>query len=234
MGRNFTITTPAETARVGADGRGEMTFTVTNTSGQPSRGMGKIAPLGNTNAEWLSLAPPPEREFAAGAVEPFRVTANVPAGTPPGRYTWRFDVISGAKAGEVHEPGPVVAFEVAASEPPKKKMGWWIWAAVVAAIMVIAVVLLLVFRGPKKVEVPDVTTLTKQEAVKKLTDAKLVPKVVNKTVPKTEKADVVLSQDPVGGKEAEEGSPVTITVSFRRRIPPPHFPVQERPKIKMP
>ncbi|HEV7238840.1 MAG TPA: hypothetical protein VGQ36_06330, partial [Thermoanaerobaculia bacterium] len=145
MARNFTITTPAETVRVGPDGRGEMLFTVTNVSGIPNRGLAKLAPQGNTNSEWLTLTDV-EREFPVGGVHQFRVAANIPPGTPAGRYTWRFDVVSALKRGEELDAGPTVAFEIGATEPPKKGIPWWVWLAIAIGALVLAVVLFLAFR----------------------------------------------------------------------------------------
>ncbi|MGZ5433101.1 MAG: hypothetical protein ACXWH7_09245, partial [Thermoanaerobaculia bacterium] len=94
MARNFTITTPSEMVRVGSTGRADMVFTVTNATSAPQRALVRAMPLGTTRAEWLSIAGEAEREFAAGGVQQFTVSANFPPGTPPGRYPYRLDALS--------------------------------------------------------------------------------------------------------------------------------------------
>src|SRR6185503_18783965 len=123
------------------------TFTVTNVSGIPNRGLAKLTPLGNTNPEWLTLTDV-ERDFPVGGVQQFRVAANVPPGTPAGRYTWRFDVVSALKRGEDSDAGPTVALEIGATEPPKKRIPWWVWVAIAVAALVVGVVAYLAGQGP--------------------------------------------------------------------------------------
>lgn len=232
MARNFTITTPSETVRVGPDGRGEMVFTVTNVSGLPARGLGKIVPLGSTNAEWLSLSEV-EREFPATGMHQFRVGSNIPPGTPAGRYTWRFDVVSAAKAGESIDLGPTVAFEVAPSEPPKKGIPWWVWLAIVIAAVVLAVVLFLAFRKKDpppppppppevvKVTVPNVVGRHGISAAGTLERAGLDPDIDQKFVLNPgDMLDKVEDQDPDAGTEVEKGATVKIVVVQKRGIRP--------------
>lgn len=156
MARKFTITTPAETVRVGANGRAEMVFTVTNTRSTPDRALVRAMPLGSTRGEWLSVAGESEREFGPGAVQQFTVAAQVPPGTPPGRYTYRLDVLAAQRGGEEREEGPTVAIEVAASEAPKKRSLWWLWIVLGVLLVVGAVVAFLVLR-PDDDKPPTVT-----------------------------------------------------------------------------
>jgi len=235
MARNFTISTPAETVRVGAGNRGEMVFTVTNVSGVPKRGMGKLVPQGDTKSEWLALGGDLEREFATGGVQQFNVVANVPAGTPAARYPYRFDVVSAAKGGEEREEGPVVSFEVAETEKPKESHWWW-WIAIAAALAVIAVVLFLVLRGPKLVEVPNVVETTREQAEATLRAAGFVPvvKAVASRRPILS-VQIVIDQDPDAGQKRDEGSTVTIMIPGRKFPPPfrpPFRPPVKRPPVK--
>ena len=147
MARNFTITTPTEMVRVGSTGRADMVFTVTNATSAPQRALVRAMPLGTTRAEWLSIAGEAEREFAAGGVQQFTVSASFPPGTPPGRYSYRLDVLSASRAGEDREEGPSVAFEVVAAEEPEKKSLWWLWIAIAVLLAILAVVGYLVWRG---------------------------------------------------------------------------------------
>lgn len=228
MARNFTITTPAETVRVGPDGRGEMTFTVTNVSGFPTRGLAKIAPLGNTSPEWLTMTDV-EREFPAAGVHQFSVTGEIPPGTPAGRYTWRFDVVTAVKSGESSDAGPTVAFEVGATEPKKKGIPWWVWVAIAVGAIVLAVVAYLLFKPAPtppppeivKVEVPELEGKALASAILTLQKAELTPLMKAKFVPVPgRRLNRVEDQDPDAGTMVEKGTVVTIVVVQRRGLRP--------------
>lgn len=229
MARNFTITTPAETVRVGPDGRGEMTFTVTNVSGFPTRGLAKIAALGNTSPEWLTMTDV-EREFPAGGVHQFRVAGAIPPGTPAGRYTWRFDVVTAAKSGESSDAGPTVAFEVGATEPKKKGIPWWVWLAIAIGAIVIAVVAFLVFRPEPpppppevtRVKVPSLKNRDLATAMLTLQKLDLVPRMKPKfVVAPGRNLNRVIDQNPAPGEEVEKGTVVTMVVVQRPGRKPP-------------
>ena len=218
MARHFTITTPAETVRVGPDGLGEMTFTVTNVSGAPTRGLGKIVPLGNTKTEWLTLTEV-ERDFPVGGVHQFPVAASIPPGTPAGRYTWRLDVVSAAKSGEGSETGPTVAFEVPASEPKKKGIPWWVWVAIAAVAIVVAVVAFLLLRPEpeEKVKVPKLVGRDLGSAIIALQEQDLIPNMKAKFVSfPTRDVNRVVDQDPDPDIEVDRGATVTIVVVQRK------------------
>lgn len=234
MARNFTITNPSETVRVGPDGRGEMTFTVTNVSGFPARGLAKVVPLGTTSAEWLTLTEV-EREFPVGGVQQFRVGATIPPGTAAGRYTWRFDMVSAAKSGEGSDVGPTVAFEVAPSEKKKKGIPWWVWVAIALGVIVIAVVAWLFMRpGPPppppppppeivRVKVPSLEGRDLGNAILVLQSLDLTPRMEPSFVRiMSNKVNKVVKQDPAPGMEVEKGATVTIVVlQLRGKFNPP-------------
>ena len=227
MPRNFTITTPKETVAVGPDGSGEMTFTVTNVSGFPTRGLAKIVPQGNTKAEWLTPENV-EREFPAGGVDQFRVKANIPPGMPAAKYPWRFDMVSAIKSGEESDIGPVVAFEVAAATPVKKGIPWWVWLAIIVGVIVIGVVAWLKFRPAPppppppppevtKVKVPKLKGDALATAIIKIQDAGLRMRMEEKTIRldprmRIRGLNTVIDQHPPADSDAEKGSDVTIVV----------------------
>jgi beta-lactam-binding protein with PASTA domain len=70
---------------------------------------------------------------------------------------------------------------------------------------------LIVSSGPARVEVPDVTGLTRDSAEQLLTDKGFEPAVEEAESEKPE--DEVISQSPVAGTQVDKGSRVTITVS---------------------
>jgi eukaryotic-like serine/threonine-protein kinase len=103
-------------------------------------------------------------------------------------------------------------------EPPKKRKPVFIVALVVLlALLVGALVLfanLVGFGGggAEQVEVPDVVGLSAEDATARLDSAGFTVEresVASETVPVGD----VVSQDPAGGTEADEGSEVTISVS---------------------
>ena len=158
MPRKFTITTPSETVRLGDNGRGNVVFTLTNTSGTLQPVLIRAAPLGNTQAAWLSVQQP-EREFPSGGAAQVPVSVTVPPGTAAARYPFRLDIVSAQRSGEDYEEGPTVSFEVAPTAPPPNR--WWIWVAAAALLLVLGIGAWLALRPdhkPKEVEVPKDTT----------------------------------------------------------------------------
>jgi serine/threonine-protein kinase len=73
-------------------------------------------------------------------------------------------------------------------------------------------VTLVVAREPREVEVPDVSGQPEGQAVNALSDAGFSPRTVDQTVDTPDQDGIVLDQEPQGGRQAERGSRVTITV----------------------
>jgi serine/threonine-protein kinase len=82
-----------------------------------------------------------------------------------------------------------------------------------------SVITLQVSSGPATSQVPDVTSLTEQDAIAQLQQSGFEPQVVEEIVDDPLNDGKVLSQDPEGGTEAEEGTTVVIVVG--RFEPPP-------------
>ncbi|HEX7151034.1 MAG TPA: hypothetical protein VF618_06060 [Thermoanaerobaculia bacterium] len=220
MSRNFTITTPADTVRLGTGGQGSMVFTVANSAATPNSGMAKLVPLGDTKLEWLTLSGEPTREFPAGGTHQFSVNANVPQGTPAGRYTWRFDVVSARRAGEERDEGPIVGFEVQATEVKKKGVPWWVWAAAAATLLLIGVVVaFLISRKEDPVVAPVVTAAVPAVAGKHVVDGIIELQQAGFKTDLTarreeaETAGKIVEQTPTG--TAEAASAVRLTVAVR-------------------
>lgn len=146
MSRAFTITTPTNLARADAEGRVQVQFTVTNTSGTLQRRLFRAVPLGDAKEPWLSLGGESERAFPADGVHQVSVTAAVPPGTPAGRYGLRLDAIAATRVGEEIEEGPAVYFDVAASAPPARRLPW-VWIAAVLVLLVGGAGALLLMRA---------------------------------------------------------------------------------------
>jgi hypothetical protein len=138
MSRIFAITAVNEQVSVGGDGRGEITFTVTNSSVRPMRGQLRVRPLGSTQREWLNIAGETERAFSPNATQQVVVKVNAPPGIPAGKYQFRLDTVSIINPDDDFTEGPTVDLEIKATEAPKKAFPWLIIAAAAGAVILIA------------------------------------------------------------------------------------------------
>jgi serine/threonine-protein kinase len=84
-----------------------------------------------------------------------------------------------------------------------------------------SVITLQVSSGPKTSQVPDVTSQTEADARAQLLQSGFQVEVVEEIVNDELNDGKVLSQDPEGGSEAEEGTSVVIVVGRFEEAPPP-------------
>jgi len=213
MNRIFAITTASERVSVGGDGRGEITFTVTNSSKRPLRGQLRVRPLGSTKSEWLNIAGETERSFSPNATQQVVVNVNAPPGAPAGKYQFRLDAISVINPDDDFTEGPTIDLEVKATEAPKKAFPWRLVAAAAAAVILIVTLTWLLW--PRSVEVPDVVGLDVAEATKKFEDLKFkvdVTRQINSSVG----LNRVFAQDPQGKSTAKEGATVILLVAAQK------------------
>lgn len=148
MARTFTITCAAGTIRLAGQARGECSFTVTNTSAAVVRAHPTVIALDARAQNWFGVIGEPVRELAPGQTVQITVTI-LPAGAPPGRYSFRLDVLP-AEGGE-RSSGPEACVELTSEAAPlpvgSKPFPWW-WLVIAAAVLVIiGVVLWLALRG---------------------------------------------------------------------------------------
>jgi hypothetical protein len=136
MNRIFAITTASDRVSTGGDGRGEITFTVTNSSPRNLRGQLRVRPLGSTREEWLNVAGETERAFTPYATQQVVVKVATPLGAPAGKYQFRLDAVSSINPDDFTE-GPTVDMEVEATEAPKKGFPWWIVAVAAGVVILI-------------------------------------------------------------------------------------------------
>ncbi|HEX5081685.1 MAG TPA: hypothetical protein VFY40_06555 [Blastocatellia bacterium] len=156
MSRIFAITAASDRVSIGGDGRGEITFTVTNSSARPLRGQLRLRPLGSTKGEWLNIAGETERNFSPNATQQVIVKVAAPAGAPAGKYQFRLDAISVINPDDDFTEGPAVDLDIKATEAPKKKFPWLIVAAAAGALVLIAALtLFLLFRNKTEVVFED-------------------------------------------------------------------------------
>ncbi len=231
MNRIFAITAASEPVSIGGDGLGEITFTVTNISESPLRGQLFVRPLGSTKGEWLSLAGESERDFSPNAAQPVVVKVSTPPGAPAGKYQFRLDAISVINPDDDFTVGPTIDLEVKATEAPKKAFPWWIIAAAAGAVILIGALTWLLW--PTGVEVPEVVGLDVGEATKKIEDLKLKVEVTRQANAEVA-AGRILSQEPAGKSEAEEGATIKLLVAEQKAAEnkPAEPKVEEPPKVE--
>ncbi|MGH9756008.1 MAG: hypothetical protein ACREA2_24775, partial [Blastocatellia bacterium] len=139
MNRIFDITAASERVSIGGDGRGEITFTVTNGSESLLRGQLRVTLLGSTKGEWLNIAGETERAFSPNATQQVIVKIATPPGAPAGKYQFRLDAISVINPDDDFTEGPTIDFEVKMTEASKKPFPWRLIAAAAALILIVAV-----------------------------------------------------------------------------------------------
>lgn len=225
MSRVFEISVPAERVRLGADGRGEMVFSVTNRSTVVQRVSADFAPSGATRREWLSLGGEPQRELSAGGTDQFIVNAQVPPGTAPGPYPFRLRVASANnRTSEDYEESPLVQFEMPAGAAAKKKP-WWIPVAAAAVLLVVVIGVVLAMRREPgeappppepppatQAEVPALVGRSVVDAMLLLQKNGLAPKLLT-FISRQNTPNVVLQQDPPAGSKVAPGSQVTLVIA---------------------
>jgi hypothetical protein len=229
MNRIFDITTASEHVSIGGDGRGEITFTVTNGSRRPLRGQLRVKPFGSTKGEWLNIAGETERVFSPNATQQVVVKVATPPGVPEGKYQFRLDAISVINPDEDFTEGPTIDFEIKAPEAPKKAFPWWIVAA--AAGAVILVVTLTWWLWPRGIEVPEVVGLDVAEATKKLEGLKFKVEVTRQPNASVA-AGQVFAQEPAGKSKVEEGASVTLLAAELKAAeqkPAEQKPAEQKP-----
>ncbi len=216
----FAITTAANSVPLDGSRKGQIVFTVSNTSVRAVRGRARIAPDGAAAATWFALADGAEREFTVNGTQQYTVQIAVPPTIAAGNYTVRLDMVGVDNPDEDFTQGPSVTFAV--PEPlPVKKFPWWI-IAVIVGIVIVGVILAVVL-SPKQVDVPTLVGSPLVAAQPTLESVGLKVNVIQATA-ESAKVNVVLAQDPTGGAKVQSGSAVTLTVGVAKPITPTPTP----------
>jgi hypothetical protein len=155
MANPFSITAASDSVRLDSQGRGSMSFTVSNISGRARRGRARVVPAEPGPASWLRLEGEAERDFTADGTHQYTVHIATPPGTAPGRHTFGLDVVSVENPDEEWSQGPKVSCEVPATAPPKKPFPWWILAVILGILLVGGLVLWLVTRNGEPEPEPE-------------------------------------------------------------------------------
>jgi beta-lactam-binding protein with PASTA domain len=213
--RLFAITATRDTVTLDGQGHAEASFTASNTSPKSIAGRAKLVPLGSTQESWLSLEGEQERNFAKEEAHQFTVKLAIPPGTPPGKYSFRLDIISVENPDDEFTEGPAVSFEVkkvapTPAAPSPLKFPWWIVAVV--AVLVIGAGVITWLLLPQKVKVPQMVGMPSDEAIKSLEAAKLKLAATNTKATGTQKVGIVVEQSPNANQAVPVGSGVTLVV----------------------
>lgn len=128
-------------------GRGEVTFTVTNTSAQQDRAVLTITPLDGAADSWFAVEEP-QRVVAPAASAVYHVAVTVPPGTAPSVYACQAIAYSAD-----HDPSESsvsskrVTIEVRAAAPRPTPFPWWIFLVIAAFVLIVALVLWRIVSG---------------------------------------------------------------------------------------
>jgi len=135
----FTITTPSTTAKLDANRKAQVAFTVTNASIQPLKGRARVVPMDGAKPEWFVIDGDAERAFASSGTQQYRVQITVPATTPAGKYKFQLKVVGVTNPDEQYGESEQVAFEVPQPVKASTPLPMWIWiVAAVVALLILA------------------------------------------------------------------------------------------------
>jgi hypothetical protein len=144
MAGPWTIAPATERVELDAQGRAEVTFTVTNSGPVDQRLVLDVVPGENANRAWFTVSDPQRLVPFNGSVS-YLASIAVPPGTPAGAYWVAGRVYSADSAPE--ETSVVsdrVTFEVKPTEAPVPWWRKWWWLIAAAALLIVALVVVLV------------------------------------------------------------------------------------------
>jgi hypothetical protein len=217
MARAFAITTASDHVNLDAQGHGEVTYTISNTTTRPLRAWPTIKGLGSIDENWLSVVGGGERSFSPGESHQFVVKIKAPADAPTGKYSFRLNVISGSRDVEDESiEGPAASFEVkpAPVPPPGDGFPWWLLAVAGVIVLVGALAIVLLMR-PKTMVVPDLVGMPLNAATNLLVATNL-GFIVNLEVTRTNPAMTVYAQNPEAGGRIKRGTDSIVTLQVER------------------
>lgn len=132
--------TPVNASVVLEKGKGSASFTVRYVGTRRTEARATAVPMERTENHWLEVQPPSQRYIEPEQTQAYKVNVAVPAGTSPGRYGLRLDVLSVDNPDEEYVRGPLVTFQVEESEEPKQQQGFpWRWVILAAVLLALVV-----------------------------------------------------------------------------------------------
>jgi hypothetical protein len=145
---NWQISESGTDLALDPQGRGEMTFTVTNASTAADRAVLTVNPLDGAADGWFTVTEP-MRPVAAGASVLFPVAVAVPSGVAAGTFGLQGVAYSAdTDPSETSATSKRVSLTVgAAAAPPRKGLPWWVFAAAGAAVLLVVIVFAVLLLG---------------------------------------------------------------------------------------
>lgn len=217
-----TVKPKLDRATGGAGETVQFSFAVTNTAGRALAMGARVLPEAPAQEAWFKLGGSAERQLGKDDFDQFDLEVRLPADAAPGTYKFRLLVYSTTAPGEDYTEGPTVAVEIPQPDAPAKpepkpdngKFPWWIVAVAGVLVLLIGggILAYLLIDGAEPV--PDVTTLTLDEAIVKLEQAGLKVAETGVTEEATGQADAgtVIRQAPAAGADQPEDKLVSLTI----------------------
>lgn len=208
---------PSGTTETPAPSLGELQFTVTNNGPVEDRAVFEIVAGDGAQKAWFAVGEP-LLAVPAGKSVPFLTKITIPAGTPAGSFWLQGRVYS---ADTAPEESSRLSERITGDVPPtmiKKSKPWWLIAVAALVVIVLGVVGWLVLRPPAESAVPDLTGLTQEEAVARLSESGLaIGQVRRRQQPGSERR--VIAQSLAVGAKTPAGSTVDLTVTVQLAAP---------------
>jgi hypothetical protein len=133
----FVITAAGTTIKVDPQtGKGEGTFTVSNTTERPLRGRARLVPAEGAPEGWARVEEP-ERDFPARGTQQFALAVAVPPGTA-GTFTYQTYVAWVESTDDYSFAGPTFTVDAALPPPPPRPFPWWLIAIPVVLLLIAA------------------------------------------------------------------------------------------------
>lgn len=136
MSRVFDVSAVTDTLRLSPNGTGEAVFHVINASRAPVRARLSVVPDAGARREWLFIDGDTQRDFPPTGAQRILIRLRVPAGTPPGHFTFHLRVEDCDGPDTRFAQGPAVTVEVVSS-PPAARAFPRNWAVMAVATFIL-------------------------------------------------------------------------------------------------
>lgn len=221
---SFTITTPEtnihlrpSSVKKGATATGNVTYSVTNTSGGTRRTRLRIDAGDDVHPDWVSVRDGDERDIPPGATETFSVDINAPGSEAPQNLSFTGVAVNLEDPDNDFERGSAVGFAMPAITVVKP-IAWWKIAVPIAVVLLLAgglTTFLLTRDKGEPFELASVVNEPLEIARASLEEQAL--KVSEEFVGETEEQDpeegwvkIVKEQDPAAGEEVKKNKKITL------------------------
>ena len=222
--QHFDITTSNRTVRLDNQGKGTVSFTISNKTGDPIEAYIDVVPLDDTQKEWITVQGEgegrPTRQFGRDESQQITVEIESSPEATSDKQAFRILVAAVNNQNSVFTEGPVVVLEVtprAATPPPPepKKFPWWIIIVVVVVFLFMGVgitMLALLKNKTSDVTVPEFSQLLLTQAEQLAKEHSLDLEVIEEKITGEQSEGTVLSQQPSPSVIVAEGTTIKVVV----------------------